>query len=331
MYDKILRGCLTSLSIDVHKLIIIPDGVLNYIPFEMLSPEKPTSFKNASFLIKNYTISYGASANLLIEQAKKSLQNTAQESFVGFAPSYRNQKAKNEVYVMRAVTTRDSAYDLPGATEEVQKIHEIVGGKTFMSDDANVAQFKKTAPHFKILHLAMHGLIDENNPSNNRLLFTKNPADTLNDNELTAAELNTMTLHADLAVLSACNTGFGKLSKGEGVMSVARAFNYAGVPSTVMSLWIADDNETSGIMIDFYKNLKMGMPKDEALRQAKLTYLDKAKLDDKAAPFFWAAFVLSGNTEGVSFDTPLPMWAYGCIGFVALVSLLLFFKFRKRI
>ncbi len=353
-YDEILpewirdstkkRNTITQ-STTINKLIIIPDGVLNYIPFEMLLSNKPTSLKNADFLLKHYTISYAASANLLIEQAKKSkgmptaqAGNTAQNVFAGYAPQYQSQKITDKkLLAMRAVLTRDSAYDLPGAFEEVQQIQTLVGGKSFLKEKADKTQFKKDAPRYKILHLAMHGLVDENNPANNRLLFTKNPKDTLNDCDLTAAELNTMTLNADLAVLSACNTGFGKLSKGEGVMSVARAFNYAGVPSTVMSLWVAPDAETSGIMIDFYKNLKTGMTKDEALRQAKLHYLDNVKLEENAAPARWAAFVLSGNTDAVDFDTPLSIgvltdsiWAYIGVGLAVLAGVFLFLRLKKR-
>ena len=330
--DSTKRGGMTPLPTTINKLIIIPDGVLNYIPFEMLLSNKPTSLKNADFLLKHYTISYAASANLLIEQAKKQSGNIAQDVFAGYAPQYQSQKITDKkLLAMRAVLTRDSAYDLPGAFEEVQQIQTLVGGKTFLKEKADKTQFKKDAPHYKILHLAMHGLIDENNPANNRLLFTKNPKDTLNDCDLTAAELNTMSLNADLAVLSACNTGFGTLSKGEGVMSVARAFNYAGVPSTVMSLWVAPDAETSGIMIDFYKNLKTGMTKDEALRQAKLDYLDNVKLEDNSAPARWAAFVLSGNTDAVSFDTPLSIWVYWSIGLLLLSGLVLFFKYKRGV
>ena len=152
-------------------------------------------------------------------------------------------------------------------------------------------------------------------------------------NDLTAEELQTLTLHADLAVLSACNTGFGKISKGEGVMSLARAFNYAGVPATVTTLWRVPDEETSRLMVGFYTHLKAGMTKDAALRQAKLDYLDNLKFDTKAAPLYWSAFIVSGNTDAVSFDTPLlvPMgsiWVYLGIGLAFMIPILLFFKFK---
>jgi CHAT domain-containing protein len=200
----------------------------------------------------------------------------------------------------------------------------------YVNEAADEKTFKTQAEKAKILHLAMHALSDNDNPAQSRLLFTKNKADTLNDNDLTVAELNTLSLKADLAVLSACNTGFGKVNKGEGVMSIARSFHAAGVPATVMSLWKVPDTETSELMIDFYKKLKSGLPKDEALRQAKLNYLNHVKLDSKASPLYWSAFVLSGSTDVVDFETPLSIW-YWILGIGGLIMgfLLIFYSKKK--
>ena len=92
--------------------------------------------------------------------------------------------------------------------------------------------------------------------------------------------------------MSACETGIGKIARGEGIISLARAFKYAGCRNIVMSLWKANDKTTSGIMYDFCKNLKKGMPKDEALQRAKLKYLESS---DHSHPFYWATFVLIGD------------------------------------
>ena len=103
-------------------------------------------------------------------------------------------------------------------------------------------------------------------------------------------------MNAELAVLSACNTGRGQLAKGEGVISLARAFKYAGCSNVLMSLWQADDEATAQIMQDFYRHLQKGLGKDEAIRQAKLDYLTAS---NRNHPFFWGAFVLIGD------DAPL--------------------------
>ena len=147
-----------------------------------------------------------------------------------------------------------------------------------------------------------------------------------------------MQLNADLAVLSACNTGYGKLSRGEGVMSLARAFTYAGVPATVTSLWKVPDLTTREIMVDFYKNLKQGMSKDAALRQAKLTYLKNAPESIAANPFFWAGFVPMGNMEAMDMteSTLLSIFSksaisiLGILGVCVAISGLFWWFFRKK-
>jgi len=116
------------------------------------------------------------------------------------------------------------------------------------------------------------------------------------DNVLHNYELYNMNLPAEMVVLSACNTGSGRIEKGEGVMSLARGFRQAGVPNIVMSLWQADDESTSIIMQRFYELLKEGKEKDAALREAKLNYLS---LNRKSFPYFWSAFVLMGDDVAI--------------------------------
>jgi CHAT domain-containing protein len=110
-----------------------------------------------------------------------------------------------------------------------------------------------------------------------------------------------------LAVLSSCNTGFGKIEKGEGVMSMARAFHFSGIPSVLMSLWKVPDKETESIMVDFYKFLKSGRSKSEALRLAKLNFLDNNTNPELKHPYYWSGFVINGNTEPISIGNG---WAY---------------------
>ena len=361
LYNTLLINTIAQLPTTVNQLIMAPDGVLNYLPFEILIKEDPSvylknsqnfkdsnggkpskdssfivhhsSFQKVDFLIKNYQISYAYSANLLLEQ-KRIKTESAPKLFAGFAAKYEN---KDTTYayadVSRAVLTRDGAYELKGATEEVKTISDLVGGQAFVNEFATEESFKKEANQYRILHFAMHSLTDDKDPSLSKLLFTLTPKDTTNDNDLTAAELYATSLKADLAVLSACNTGFGTLNKGEGVMSLARAFTYAGVPSTVTSLWKVPDRETREIMVDFYKNLKSGMTKDAALRQAKLTYLENTPESIAANPYFWAGFVPMGNMEAMDFSEkgPLSIWGIFWI-FLSIFSILgvVFWFFKKK-
>jgi len=125
----------------------------------------------------------------------------------------------------------------------------------------------------------------------------------LEDGLLHAYEIYPRNLRADLAVLSACETGLGKWRKGEGMMSLARAFKYAGCPNIVMSLWQADDQTSADVMASFFSYLKQGLPKDQALRKAKLDFLDKGS--GKQFPHYWAPFVLIGD------DTPVELSSFG--------------------
>ncbi|MEL7427236.1 MAG: CHAT domain-containing protein, partial [Bacteroidota bacterium] len=131
------------------------------------------------------------------------------------------------------------------------------------------------------------------------LIFTKGDS---SDVFLRAAEIYGMELDGDMVVLSACNTAYGKLQAGEGPMTLARAFHYAGIPSVVASLWSIPDNSTSRIMKLFYEQLDRGLPKDEALQQAKLQYLASDDISSPVTrqPLHWASTIVIGEIEPVS-------------------------------
>ena len=224
-------------------------------------------------------------------------QDHAPKLFAGFAAQYKARE--EQVVSTRAAFTRDDAYDLPFAQKEVSRVHDLLGGSLFTKNKATEQNFKENAPFYRILHFAMHAVPDSINPLSSRLLFTYNAADTLEDNDLTAAEIYAMRLRADLAVLSACQTGYGKINRGEGVMSLSRAFAYAGVNTTLMSLWKVPDGATQEIMVNFYKNLQDGQAKDDALHNAKLDYLDKHGQNEGANPIYWAGFVPAGNMSAM--------------------------------
>ena len=147
------------------------------------------------------------------------------------------------------------------------------------------------------------------------------------DEELTASEIYTSKSKVNLAVLSACNTGFGKIEKGEGVMSMARAFHYSGIPSVLMSLWKVPDQETKTIMIDFYRYLKKGKSKSEALRMAKLSYLKKNDNSDLAHPYYWSGFVINGNTDPLEINNAIFPVAW--IVFAILGILILSYLYKR--
>ena len=163
----------------------------------------------------------------------------------------------------------------------------------------------------------MHSFLYEDDFSQSCLLFS-------NNQPLYFSELYNYYIPADLLVLSACDTGNGELVKGEGIMSLARAFTYAGVKSSVVSLWQVPDKETSEIMILFYKNLKNGMPKDEALALAKQEFIQQNPL--KNHPYFWAGFIINGDVAPIC--EPNFFYWYWILG-VLVFLMLTFVLYRK--
>ncbi len=285
-----------QLNLNKKKIVIIPDNVLNYIPFELLQN------KNKQSLIDNFTVSYTGSARLFLELNNNFFQYKLPNYWVGFSPDYQE---------------RDQLEN----SNEITSINAIVGGTTFVEKASTIENFKKNNQNHDILHLAMHAEIDNENPMFNKLIFA--------DGYLTSSEIYNLKNKANLAVLSACNTGFGKLEKGEGVMSMARAFHFSGVPSVVMSLWKVPDKETKKIMISFYKFLNKGFDKDEALQLAKKEYLKNTDDLILKHPYYWSGFVLNGNTKTLSNKSNFIFYIAG--GSVLLLfSLFGYRKHRKK-
>jgi len=258
-------------------------------------------YRALDYLLKDYALNYAYSATLWVNNSRKTQRNYTFE-YGGFAPEYTSN-------AISSVNTSGGLFDLPAARDEVVSISNLVGGKAFLESDATKEKFLEDASQFRILHLAMHGLVEEEEPDHletrhvlslsgaSQLVFA--PVGNGPDNYLlTMPEIYNLRLNADLVVLSACNTGYGKVVKGEGVMSLSRPFIYAGSPSLVLSLWQVPDNGTKRLMYSFFEELLKGKNKDEALRQAKLTYLED---NPKSAshPIYWAGFITTGNNAAL--------------------------------
>lgn len=294
LYSKNLYLYLISQQIDPLKkdVVIIADNILSYIPFEILQKE------DNSYLLENYNISYSGSARIFLELENIFYQYQSPNQWAGFSPHYLNEKA------------------LSSTTDEIEEIANLMDGDKFIREASTKDNFLENNQEFSVLHLAMHAEINHNNSAYNKLIFA--------DGDLTSSEIYTSNSKANLAVLSACNTGSGKLEKGEGVMSMARAFHFSGIPAVVMSLWKVPDYETKTLMIDFYKQLKKGKSKSEALRLAKLDYLKSTSDKQLRHPYFWSGFVISGNTDPLILkqETNYILWL-GVLLFAAVLAVLL--------
>lgn len=310
IFERLLRPVLANVT--ATKLIIIPDGRLCYIPFEVLltAPvvNRTVDYSRLPYLLEDYEIRYAYSASLGLEQTNVSRPRNV--SFLGFAPSYKNNLRPG---------TGPTLLPLANNKREVEQAAELWDGQSFVDSSASEQAFKKHALSANVLHLAAHTIIDDFESSNSGIALLPGASE---DGFLHTYELYGMDLNADLAILSGCETGIGLSAGGEGMKSLARAFKFAGCNSIVMSLWNVSDITTMDIMSDFHKNLKAGMEKGEALRQAKLAYIKQSPL---ANPFYWGAFVLVGddlplNASGRNIRVTFIIT--GCLTFLLLVFLL---------
>lgn len=294
LYEVLLSDFINEIT--DKKLIIIPDGILGYLAFEALIIELPDdlsriNYRSLSYLIKEFPISYSYSSTLLFKnQNSKSSGN----SVLAFAPSYQVKNLKSEDYTYDR-NTAAKLKPLFNAQQEVANINKIFKGRVFANDLASEENFKANSSDYDVLHFAMHTLLDDEDPMHSKMVFTQG-LDSIEDGFLNTYEIYNLNLKAQLAVLSACNTGSGKIINGEGIMSLARGFIYAGVPSIIMTLWEIDDKSGADIMTGFYKKLKDGLDKDIALQVSKLDYLSTAS-QLRAHPYFWSAYVNIGNTS----------------------------------
>jgi len=309
------------------KLVIVPDGKMAYVPFGVLLKDKADTsrmnYRNLNYLIRNNTITYNNSATLGFTAKKSNSHFLFKNKVLAFAPSYENI-SDSILYTKRSV--REKLYPLPGAKEEVKNISKVISGDIYMDNLASERNFKEHASDYDVLHLAMHTIIDDKNPMYSKLVFTQVP-DSTEDGLLNTNEIYNMKFNARMVVLSACNTGDGKLLKGEGVMSLARGFFYAGCPSVVMTLWTVEDKTGSNLMTNFYNYLSQGIDKDDALRQAKLEYLKTAD-PLKSHPYFWSGYVTLGDIDPLYNNNLYWKLIYIAMGSLAI---LLFFFVRKRI
>jgi CHAT domain-containing protein len=272
-------------------LIIIPDGILYKIPFELLEDQ-------GIKLIDEHSVQYEYSAKLLLKKAFLD----ASVQYTGFAPEYKGNE-EIDVPSIEAITLKDmytNTRELLGPLKfnipEVVESAFLFKGRSFVGTKVDKQVFLTNSKDTRILHLAMHAITDDQNPDYSQLFFKSN-----NKSEpLFAYELNEQELKSELAILSACNTGVGTYRRGDGVQSLARAFKAAGCKNIVMSLWPANDASTKDIVVGFLKKLKAGMGKADALRQSKLDYLQTAPPELKQ-PYYWAGLVLIGDNEAMDF------------------------------
>ncbi|GHN03020.1 hypothetical protein WSM22_45090 [Cytophagales bacterium WSM2-2] len=273
---KVLKPRLPA---SVKSVVIIPSGKLGSVPFEALPLKKVKGddFNKVSFFIDRWAISYEFAAGLMLQKGKE-----------------KNQVRQNNIFLFAPVRFgNQNLNDLPGSEQEVKAISNLFQGKSKVATfaEANETILKsKELEGYTYVHLATHGIVDSEDPSQSQIFLNGNGSE---DGNLFCREIYNLNIGADLVVLSACETGLGKFSKGEGVIGLSRALTYAGANNLIVSFWKVSDESTAELMIGFYKHLQENKSQDfsTAIRQAKID-IKKGKF---ASPYYWAPFVLIGK------------------------------------
>ena len=307
-------------SILKEELIVIPDGVLNLISFGALLSHPPDSlliYKDYPYLIQEYTISYNYSCNLLKEMLEGH-RRKGLKPYLGFAPEFTGANHKG-------------LSPLKYNQKEILHVRQKIGGRVFSNKDANKTNFINHQNEYKIIHLATHGTANNAFGDYSFLAFSETPTEKGGEELLYVREIYNLTTYAEMIVLSACETGTGKLQLGEGVASIARSFSYAGAKSLIATQWSVEDKATGEIVSLFFDNIKLGLPKDRALQSAKLSFI-KSVSQKFAHPFYWASFIPIGNMTTLDIQNTLCLPFYFAIILVLLLLIWrLFIVFRKKL
>ena len=288
LYELLIKPAAPQLAGKTN-LIIAPDSTLWDLPFQTLL--------NSSnrFLIEDAAISYAPSLSVLREMSKRRQVEAAHASPATLL-ALGNPVLGAETLKRAALTLRDGKLDpLPEAEQEVKALGRLYGAthsKVYVGAEAREDRVKAEAGSAKVLHFATHGLLNNTSPMYSHLALAG--GGTNEDGLLEAWELMQLDLHADLAVLSACETARGRIGAGEGMVGFSWAMFIAGVPSIVVSQWKVESAGTRDLMVNFHRGLLANArtSKGEALRQAALKVM---KNPETSHPFYWGAFVLVGD------------------------------------
>jgi len=299
------------------KWLILPDDKLYFINFEELINE------NDEYLAINKTIRYAYSATVLNQQNELTKQQRSSNTILGITPGFSAELKEKYVTQNENVDSSWLQYiQQPFLVRLANELSQFSNSKSLISSDATEFGYKDKVEDYKIVHLGTHGILNNQSPMFSKLIFAK---DSIEDGYLHTYEIFGQNLNADLAVLSACNSGSGKLVSGEGVLSMAHAFTHAGCPSILMTKWAVDEKSTAQILGGFYNNLKKGQRKSEALRNAKLDFLAASppQLQD---PYYWAGLVLIGSDEPLFHNN----WLIKYWWIIGLLLLILFWVFKNE-
>lgn len=293
-------------------LVIIPDQSLHYLPFEALLTETVNTrspFADLPYLLLQYDISYHHSASLLLYGDKRKRTTQASKDFLGFAPVYADQHLPQNgtqnadsysTNTTRSVQIGDREFKaLLYSEKEVKDIEHLfeqhqLSAVSYLHEAAHKSHFLKKIMDYQYVLIAAHGLYNPDHPQLSGILFSPNPhkkTSETDDPMLYISDTYHLNLHADLVVLSACESGLGRLAKGEGMMSMNRGLLYAGASNVVFTLFKVYDQASCRLTHHLFEGILEGKSYVRALGDAKRMLIQEAK----TLPKFWCGFVLLGH------------------------------------
>ncbi|MCS6860433.1 MAG: CHAT domain-containing protein [Abditibacteriales bacterium] len=298
LYDVLLRPAQAQID-RAERVLICPDGPLHTLPFAALV-ERGSQGREAKerYVVEAKPLHVAASMSVYAELRKAPPPPnppTAQppKLLALGDPVYEATTDAAKQAARDFVTRGGKLTPLPHTRQELQAIQSLYGKQATirLGKDASETAVKREATQARIIHFACHGILDDRNPLGSALALSAE--EEQEDGFLRAYEiLEKVRLDADLVVLSACQSGLGAEMKNEGIVGMTRAFQFAGAKNVMVSLWEIMDKSTAQLMAEFYRHLKAGKRKDEALQQAQVKLL---KDSPYRHPYYWAPFVLVGN------------------------------------
>jgi CHAT domain-containing protein/tetratricopeptide (TPR) repeat protein len=285
LYDLLVTPAERALAGKTH-VVVVPDGPLWDLPFQALRDPRQR------YWIESVAVSYAPSLTVLRETRRRSSSGAARTLLAMGKAQFGSRVADPAVQLMSDLGP------LPDAERQVRLIGGVYGPErsaTYLGADAREDRFKSEAPRFSILHLASHGVLDETSPFYSHIVLSPGADGSSEDGLLEAWELLDLKLDAELVVLSACETGRGRVAAGEGTVGTMWALFVAGSRAAVVSQWKVEATSTTALMTEFHRGLAAGEgAKAALLRRATLAVL---KDPQYAHPFYWAPFVLVGNPD----------------------------------
>ncbi|HEY6435430.1 MAG TPA: CHAT domain-containing protein, partial [Ignavibacteriaceae bacterium] len=325
LYVTIFKDFLADVPKGSNLIINFPQELMK-LPLEILvtewtEGESPYFYNDKKFLLDDYKISYTPSASIYKIQSGETETNQTQNLLIG-DPSISNLEyslsVRSGLVDLNSKLSRNILLTpLEYSKDEIESIDDLVSNNTiFLSQEATESNFKQYAPSSNVIHISSHSFLLKDQPL---IIFSPQKNDQ-NDGYLELGEIVQLNLSSDLVVLSSCRSGLGKIDASEGILGMQKAFFDAGAKSIVVSLWDVNDKYTSYFMKDFYKHLAGGISKSEALREAKLDFIKNYS----ANPYYWSAFVLSGNPSSINLQEASFFTFFHFLGILLLIGFVYF-------